>query len=39
MAELEPYAAVSGRTVGDVLFELAAEDFLTLDEAGVIRAA
>jgi hypothetical protein len=39
MAELEPAAAGSGRTVGDVLADLAAEDFLTLDEAGDIRAA
>ena len=38
-AELEPAAAQAGRTVGELLSELAAEDFLTLDEAGRIRAA
>ncbi|WP_212592160.1 MULTISPECIES: alkylmercury lyase family protein [unclassified Pseudonocardia] len=36
---LAPVAARSGRTAGQVLAELAAEDFLTLDEAGGIRAA
>ncbi|MEU0632802.1 alkylmercury lyase family protein [Streptomyces sp. NPDC005989] len=36
---LEPIAAVAGRTAGEVLAELAAEDFVTLDEAGQIRAA
>lgn len=36
---LEPVAARSGRTAGQVLAELAAEDFLTLDPAGRIRAA
>ncbi|GGS40514.1 hypothetical protein GCM10010221_43950 [Streptomyces parvus] len=37
--ELEPVAAGAGRTAGQVLAELAAEDFLTLDESGRIRAA
>ncbi|MHA4815442.1 organomercurial lyase [Streptomyces aculeolatus] len=36
---LEPTAARAGRTVGEVLAELAAEDFLTLDQNGEIRAA
>ncbi|MEU9848186.1 organomercurial lyase [Streptomyces sp. NPDC047985] len=37
---LEPVAAQSGRTAGEVLAELAAEDFLTLEEeTGQIRAA
>ncbi|MFD9815818.1 organomercurial lyase [Streptomyces sp. NPDC059080] len=36
---LEPVAAPSGRTAGEVLAELAAEDFLTLDASGRIRAA
>ncbi|MGW1279285.1 alkylmercury lyase family protein [Streptomyces tsukubensis] len=37
---LEPAAAQAGRTVREVLAELAAEDFLTLDgETGRIRAA
>ncbi|MFE4801538.1 organomercurial lyase [Streptomyces sp. NPDC056708] len=36
---LEPVAAPSGRTAGEVLAELAAEDFLTLEETGQIRAA
>ncbi|MFF3786844.1 organomercurial lyase [Streptomyces sp. NPDC001933] len=36
---LEPVAAQAGRTASAVLGELAAEDFLTLDEAGQIRAA
>ncbi|MFD5514144.1 alkylmercury lyase family protein [Streptomyces sp. NPDC127051] len=36
---LEPVAAQAGRTAREVLGELAAEDFLTLDEAGQIRAA
>ncbi|MFD8474882.1 alkylmercury lyase family protein [Streptomyces globisporus] len=35
---LEPVAAQAGRTARQVLAELAAEDFLTLDEAGQIRA-
>jgi Alkylmercury lyase len=38
-ADLEAAAAGSGRTVADVLGELAVEDFLTLDQAGRIRAA
>ncbi|MEV7276980.1 organomercurial lyase [Streptomyces sp. NPDC093111] len=37
--ELETAAAGSGRTVRDVLEELAREDFLTLDDGGRIRAA
>ncbi|MDX8036706.1 alkylmercury lyase family protein [Lentzea sp. BCCO 10_0856] len=37
--ELEPIAAEAGRTAGDVLEELAREDFLTLDGQGHIRAA
>ncbi|MFJ7194021.1 MULTISPECIES: alkylmercury lyase family protein [unclassified Streptomyces] len=36
---LEPLAASAGRTAGEVLAELAIEDFLTLDEAGQISAA
>ncbi|MFE5480947.1 alkylmercury lyase family protein [Streptomyces sp. NPDC056527] len=36
---MEPIAAQAGRTAGQVLAELAAEDFVTLDEAGEIRAA
>ncbi|MFV0131860.1 alkylmercury lyase family protein [Streptomyces sp. HMX87] len=36
---LEPVAAQVGRTAREVLAELADEDFLTLDEAGQIRAA
>lgn len=36
---LEPVAARAGRTARELLAELAAEDFLTLDEAGQIRAA
>lgn len=36
---LESVAARSGRTAGQVLAELGAEDFLTLDPAGRIRAA
>ncbi len=36
---LEPVAAAHARTAGEVLAELAREDFLTLDEAGAIRAA
>ncbi|MDX2403964.1 alkylmercury lyase family protein [Streptomyces microflavus] len=38
-AALEPAAAAAGRTVAEVLEELAREDFLTLDEHGRIRAA
>ncbi|WP_240351092.1 organomercurial lyase [Streptomyces olivoreticuli] len=38
-AVLEPVAAEAGRTAREVLDELAAEDFLTLDEQGRIRAA
>ncbi|MEU9716219.1 alkylmercury lyase family protein [Streptomyces sp. NPDC085524] len=38
-AVLEPVAAEVGRPVREVLDELAAEDFLTLDEAGRIHAA
>ncbi|MEU8834893.1 organomercurial lyase [Streptomyces sp900116325] len=38
-AVLEPTAAQAGRMVGELLSELAAEDFLTLDEAGRIVAA
>ncbi|MFI6683202.1 organomercurial lyase [Streptomyces sp. NPDC050485] len=38
-AVLEPVAARFGRSARDVLAELAAEDFLTLDESGAIRAA
>ncbi|MFC9913961.1 alkylmercury lyase family protein [Streptomyces sp. NPDC127197] len=37
--KLEPAAIRHGRTVTDVLTELAAEDFLTLDADGHIRAA
>ncbi|MER6604180.1 organomercurial lyase [Streptomyces rubiginosohelvolus] len=37
--ELEEVAARAGRTAGEVLAELAAEDFLTLDGEGRIRAA
>lgn len=36
---LEPVAAGVGRTVREVLAELAAEDFVTLDAAGSIQAA
>ena len=36
---LEPVAAAAGRTAGEVLAELAREDFLTLDGGGEIRAA
>lgn len=36
---LQPVAAAEGRTAADVLAELAAEDFLVLDEDGRIRAA
>ncbi|MFJ5675754.1 organomercurial lyase [Streptomyces sp. NPDC093097] len=36
---LEPVAAQAGREAREVLAELAAEDFLTLDESGTIRAA
>ncbi|AVZ72861.1 alkylmercury lyase [Streptomyces lunaelactis] len=36
---LDPVAAPYGRTARDVLAELAAEDFLTLDEEGWIQAA
>ncbi|WP_267037084.1 alkylmercury lyase family protein [Streptomyces sp. NBC_00091] len=36
---LQPVAAEAGRNATAVLTELAAEDFLTLDEAGNIRAA
>ncbi|WP_324618442.1 organomercurial lyase [Streptomyces sp. XY413] len=36
---LEPVAARAGRTAADVLAELDREDFLTLDEAGRVRAA
>ncbi|MEV5877318.1 alkylmercury lyase family protein [Streptomyces sp. NPDC052101] len=36
---LQAVAAGAGRSATDVLAELAAEDFLTLDEAGNIRAA
>ncbi|NGO74547.1 alkylmercury lyase [Streptomyces sp. YC504] len=38
-AALEEPAAAHGRTARDVLAELASEDFLTLDDAGAIRAA
>ncbi|QNA77784.1 alkylmercury lyase [Streptomyces sp. So13.3] len=38
-ADLEPVASTAGRTAQDVLAELAREDFLTLEEAGQIRAA
>lgn len=38
-AVLEPVAAEEGRRVREVLDELAAEDFLTLDEVGRIHAA
>lgn len=38
-ADLEPYAADHGRTAGEVLDELAAEDFLTLGADGRVRAA
>lgn len=38
-AALEPIAAHVGRTAVDVLAELDREDFLTLDDAGRIRAA
>ncbi|MCX5418070.1 alkylmercury lyase family protein [Streptomyces sp. NBC_00059] len=38
-SSLEPVAATAGRTAGQVLAELAREDFLTLDERGHIRAA
>ncbi|WP_260868128.1 hypothetical protein [Streptomyces sp. SLBN-134] len=36
---LQPAAAGAGRSAAVVLAELADEDFLTLDEAGNIRAA
>jgi hypothetical protein len=36
---LEPVAAAAGRPAEDLLAELAREDFLTLDEAGQVRAA
>ncbi|MGW6358891.1 alkylmercury lyase family protein [Streptomyces sp. NPDC055092] len=36
---LAPVVAAAGRNAGDVLAELAREDFLTLDEDGQIRAA
>ncbi|MFD0151181.1 organomercurial lyase [Streptomyces sp. NPDC055721] len=36
---LEPAAAEAARSAGEVLAELAAEDFLTLDDQGHIRAA
>ncbi|MER5760586.1 alkylmercury lyase family protein [Streptomyces sp. NPDC002082] len=36
---LEPIAATAGRTAGEVLAELAREDFLTLDRDGQISAA
>ncbi|MBD0670123.1 alkylmercury lyase family protein [Streptomyces sp. CBMA156] len=36
---LRPEAAEAGRSAGEVLAELAEEDFITLDEAGNIRAA
>ncbi|GAA0372684.1 alkylmercury lyase family protein [Streptomyces blastmyceticus] len=39
LAVLEPVAAPFRRAARDVLAELAAEDFLTLDETGAIRAA
>ncbi|WP_199547706.1 alkylmercury lyase family protein [Streptomyces sp. N35] len=38
-AALEEPAAAHGRTARDVLADLAREDFLTLDDAGAIRAA
>ncbi|TDU05121.1 alkylmercury lyase-like protein [Streptomyces sp. 846.5] len=38
-ADLEPVAARFGRSAAEVLAELAAEDFLTLDETGGVRAA
>ncbi|MET7620391.1 organomercurial lyase [Streptomyces sp. NPDC005408] len=38
-ALLEPVSAPFGRRAGEVLAELAREDFVTLDEAGRIRAA
>ncbi|MFE7113156.1 organomercurial lyase [Streptomyces sp. NPDC057575] len=38
-ADLESAAAEAGRTAGEVLAELAAEDFLTLDADGRIHAA
>ncbi|MBC9718718.1 alkylmercury lyase family protein [Streptomyces sp. TRM66268-LWL] len=38
-AELAAVAAAHGRSARDVLAELAREDFLTLDDAGGIRAA
>ncbi|WP_327428522.1 alkylmercury lyase family protein [Streptomyces sp. NBC_01236] len=38
-ADLTAVAAEQGRTAQDVLAELAAEDFLTLDDQGRIRAA
>lgn len=38
-AMLEPVSAPFSRPAADVLAELAAEDFLTLDEAGQIRGA
>ncbi|MET9966189.1 organomercurial lyase [Streptomyces sp. NPDC006356] len=37
--DLEPQAAAYGRTATDVLADLVADDFLTLDEHGRIRAA
>ncbi len=36
---LEPVASAAGRSAGEVLAELADEDFLTLDSTGRIRAA
>lgn len=38
-ADLDAAAPGSGRTAQDVLAELAAEDFLTLDQVGHVRAA
>ncbi|KOU70339.1 alkylmercury lyase family protein [Streptomyces diastaticus] len=38
-AALEPLAAEAGRTAGEILQELAGEDFLTLDGHGRIHAA
>jgi len=38
-AVLEPVAAAAGRTAREVLAELDGEDFLTLEEAGQVRAA
>jgi hypothetical protein len=39
VAALEPVADPSGRPAGELLSDLAAQDFLTLDENGRIRAA